>query len=355
MYSGPILLGTILGGSSSVVIMPALRQAGLSSRISNLVNLESALTDVLSVVATGAVIQLMIPRSGGAEAVSAPVMLLKNFGIGVGIGLVAGMMAVLVLRPMRKSVYAYPLTLGGLLSLYVLVDELGGSAALGILTAAVMIGNAPTLSKAIGLAKEARLGKNVKGVHGEFAFIIKSFFFCFIGAMLGPPWGGLLFGVFIGLVLLIARLPNVYLMTAKAGFSKPARGLVAILFPRGMAAGVLAMMPHQFGVPNTRELPVVVFAAVFTTILLFAVGFPLFKKRLPPEDLITEEEAKGLLPDPTASMTGLPDASMSAAPGAVDVAPVLAVDVGSGHADATHLDPNAGLDAALHGEGDEDA
>lgn len=345
-----ILLGTILGGSSSVVIMPALRKAGLSPRISNLVNLESALTDVLSVVATGAVIQLMIPRTGGEAAASAPVMLLKNFGIGIGIGLVAGMMAVLVLRPLKKSAYAYPLTLGGLLALYVLVDELGGSAALGILTAAVMIGNAPVLSKAVGLAKEARLGKNVKGVHGEFAFIIKSFFFCFIGAMLGPPWGGLLFGIFIGLILLVARIPNVILVTAGSGMSKPARGLVSVLFPRGMAAGVLAMMPHQMGVPHTRELPVVVFSAVFTTILLFAVGFPLFKKKLPKEDLIDMDVAKGKKPaadESTASMTDAPELPEGAEVAGEDVKPVLAVQVG-GAADATQLDPSAGIESALH-------
>ena len=66
-----IMVGTILGGSSSVVIMPALSKAGLSPKISNLVNLESALTDVLSVVATGAVIQILASTSadaGGAGA-----------------------------------------------------------------------------------------------------------------------------------------------------------------------------------------------------------------------------------------------------------------------------------------------
>jgi len=303
-----ILLGTILGGSSSVVIMPALSKAGLSPRINNLVNLESALTDVLSVVGTGAVIQIMRPAPGEeAGAGTAAVTLGQNFGVGIALGAVAGLLAVLVLRQLRKSAYAYPLTLGGLMVLYVLVDELGGSAALAILTAAVMIGNAPTLSKAIGLAKTARLGSNVRGVHGEMTFIIKSFFFCFIGAMLGPPWGMLAFGVFIGLVLFAARLPNVVVVTMKSGLSKPARALVSVLFPRGMAAGVLAMMPTQAGITGTQDLPVVVFAAVFTTILHFAFGFPVLKGRLTKADLADPSKVAAAPAD--ASTTHLPGAS----------------------------------------------
>jgi hypothetical protein len=56
------------------------------------------------------------------------------------------------------------------------------------------------------------------------------------------------------------------------------------------------MLPAQAGVEGTEDLPVVVFAAVLTTILLFASGFPIFKKRLaaqpdPPEEASISAEA----------------------------------------------------------------
>ena len=280
-----ILLGTILGGSSSVVIMPALSKAGLSSRITNLVNLESALTDVLSVVATGAVIGLS--KGSGQGPVEAGAAFGRSFGLGIIMGTLFGLLVVLILRRLRKSAYAYPLILGSLLILYVVIDEAGGSAALGILAAAIMIGNAPALSRLIGLAKTARLGRNLEGVHDEMTFIVKSFFFTFIGAMLGPPWGLLFFGVALGFILWIARIPNVALTMAGSGVSSEAKQLISVLMPRGMAAGVLAMFPYQAGIPYTRNLPVVVFAAVFTTIILFAIGFPLLKRRVQPEDLQT--------------------------------------------------------------------
>ncbi|MCU0677613.1 MAG: cation:proton antiporter [Myxococcota bacterium] len=324
-----VMAGTILGGSSSVVIMPALAKAGLSARISNIVNLESALTDVLCVVGTGALISILAPEgTGEATAGSAGMSLLKSFGIGVGVGLVAGLVAVLLLRPLHGSSYAYPLMLGALLVLYVIVDELGGSAALAILTAAVMMGNAPTLSKSIGLAKVAVLDTNVKGTHGELTFIIKSLFFVFIGAMLAPPWGPLIFGLAVGGVLLAARIPAVVVACAGQSFSKPARGLIAVSLPRGMAAGVLAMMPHQAGVPGTSQLPVIVFAAVLTSILIFAVGFPLMKKRLPAGDLVKPSSPKAPASEP--------------APLAEKLAPVAALaELAGASAEATTVDPSA--------------
>ncbi len=343
-----IMLGTILGGSSSVVIMPALRKAGLSPRISNLVNLESALTDVLSVVSTGAVIQLLTAHDGSSHGPgAAAVTLLRSFGVGVAMGGTTGILSVLALRQLRRNEYAYPLTLGGLLILYVMIDELGGSAALGILTAAVILGNAPTLSKAIGLVKTARLGHHVQGTHDEMTFIIKSFFFCFLGAMLGPrpgqPTGEFLvlvgLGVLVGLTLFVARVPNVLIATARSDISKPARVLIMALFPRGMAAGVLAMMPYQAGIEGTRDLPVIVFTAVFTTILLFAIGFTVFKKRLPPEDLADVDATKRGTSHESASRLSVSQTDRASAS---DVVPP---PIGT-EADATTVDPN-GPDAAV--------
>ena len=309
-----LLVGTILGGSSSVVIMPALSKAGLSSKITNLVNLESALTDVLSVVATGACLAIATARGEAVSASAAGGMLGQSFGLGIAGGFVAGVFSVIALRQVRKSGYAYPLILGMLMFLYVAVDESGGSAALAILVAAVVIGNGPSVSRVIGLAKEARLGSSLVGVHDEMTFIIKSFFFCFLGAMLGPPVGLLLFGVVLGIVIFLARLPNIVIATAKSGFSKEAKQLIAVLLPRGMAAGVLAMMPYQAGIPHTKDLPVLVFAAVFTTILLFAAGFPILKKRLPPEDLAPPfaEASEGKPAQPVDASVRITDAAVTA-------------------------------------------
>jgi NhaP-type Na+/H+ or K+/H+ antiporter len=206
---------------------------------------------------------------------------LRSFGIGLAIGGVAGIIWILFLKLLRSKEHAYPVTLSALLILYVVIDHLGGSAALGILTVAVLLGNAPSLSKTFGLAEAMELDAAVRGFHRQVAFMIKSFFFVFIGAMLGPPWSSIAFGLLLGVALLLARVPSVWLATLGGGFSAAERQMVSVALPRGMAAGVLATLPHAKGIEGTAALPVIVFAAVFTTILTFAVGFPLVRRRMP--------------------------------------------------------------------------
>lgn len=285
-----VTLGAILGGASSVVILPAMGKARLAQRISNLVSLESALTDVLCVVVTVACIEIMV--SGSTDSSAAAATLGRSFGIGLGSGVLVGMVSLLFLRMLKRSEYAYPALLGALLILYVVVGSLGGSAALAILAVAVLVGNAPSLGKVFGLTDDARLGQGVQHVHTQLAFIIKSFFFTFIGAMLGPPVTLMVIGALLAVVLLLVRIPVTWFSTLAGHFSPGARALVAITLPRGMAAGVLAMLPHHGGVPDTESFPVVAFSAVVVTIMLFAGAFPVVKARLGPDDLAPASSPK---------------------------------------------------------------
>lgn len=273
-----LLLGCILGGSSSIIIMPAMAQARVEGRVANLVGLESAFTDAFCVVGASALMDLILARGTAASPGEA---LGHSFGIGLAIGAASGFFWLMLLKALSKTDHAYPITLSALLLLYVFIERMGGSAALGILTFAVIVGNAKSIVKSIGFAAEVDLRADVRGFHSQMAFIIKSFFFTFIGAMLGPPWSLLLMGVLIGLVLFAARVPGSLLATLGSGLNPAQKKLIIVSMPRGMAAGVLATLPAAAGVPGTQELPPVVFACVLTTILVFAVGFPMARRGMP--------------------------------------------------------------------------
>jgi cell volume regulation protein A len=271
-----VLLAAILGGSSSIIIMPAMAAAKVNAKVANLVNLESAVTDALCVVGTAAVVDIMLGTAAGS---SPAVVFLKSFGIGAGIGIGAGLVWLFFLRALKDAQHAYPFTLAALLILYVIIDHSGGSAAFGILSVALILGNAKTIGAAIGLKDEVEQNMSVRGFPAQMAFIVKSLFFVFIGAMLGPPWGGVILGILLGVSLLLLRIPAVGLALIGSDVRRSERGLVNVAMPRGMAAGVLATLPVTRHVPGTEDFPVMVFTAVFVTILVFAVGFPLAKKK----------------------------------------------------------------------------
>jgi cell volume regulation protein A len=301
-----LLAGVILGGSSSIIIMPAMAQARVHPRLANLVSLESALTDAFCVVGTAAIIDLMLKGAVGGSPLAS---LARSFGIGLAIGGVAGLIWLLFLRFLHSKEHAYPITLSALLVLYVVINEAGGSAALGILTIAVILGNAAGIGKKIGLAHEVELDRSVRGFHRQMTFIIKSFFFVFIGAMLAPPWGLIVLGGLLGLALLAARVPGTRLALLGSGMSRNEQQAATICMPRGMAAGVLATLPMTAGVPGTDGLPVAVFATVFTTIVIFAVGFPIVKSRMAAE----AAGAPALEPASAVPVAAVPVAAVSVA------------------------------------------
>jgi len=271
-----LLLGAILGGSSSVVIMPSMARARVEARTADLVSLESAITDVLCVVGAGTIAQLILR---GPETAAPLAVVARTFATGLGVGVAAGAVWILVLGLLRGSMHGFPLTLSGLLILYVVVDRTGGSAALAVLTFAVLVGNASWILGRVGLASQPLPERDDHDFHGQLVFIVKSFFFTFIGAMLGPPWGLAILGFLIGLALLPARVPGVWVTSRAMRLTREQRGIVGVSVPRGLAAGVLATLPAAAGVPGTGGLPAVVFPAVVVSILVFAAGFPYVRRR----------------------------------------------------------------------------
>lgn len=275
-----ILLGAILGGSSSLIIMPSMTLAKVEERIANLVGLESALTDALCVVVTVAMIDVLVAGSGSAG--STALVLAKSFGIALGVGIAAGWMWIPVLRLLAGNPHGYPMTLAALILLYVVVAAMGGSAAMGILAFSVMVGNAEAIMRRLGFQlgdTPLEIDLSVRTAHAQISFIVKSFFFTFIGLMLSPPWTYLVLGVVFGLVLLAARVPVAWLATRGGRFTPAQMKMITVSLPRGMAAGVLATLPAYRGVPGTEDLPPMVFAAVLTSIVIFAVGFPLARRQ----------------------------------------------------------------------------
>lgn len=275
-FSHSLMVGAILGGSSSLIIMPSMTLARVDARVSNLVGLESSLTDGLCVVVAVALMGVVLSGGSGAGGGATLVTLAKTFGIGLGIGLATGWCWFPILRMLAGSRYAYPITFAALLFLYALVDALGGSPAIAVLTFSVVVGNADSLMKLVGFSMGERplaLDDSVVTVHTQAAFFIKSFFFTYIGLMLAPPWSLLILGMLCGVVLYVARIPAVALVARPPAFDRLERRMIQISLPRGMAAGVLATLPSQMGIPDMQELPTMVFAAVITSIAIFAVGF----------------------------------------------------------------------------------
>ncbi len=275
-----VLAGLILGGSSSVVVMATLGFAKVEDAVAQPLNVESALTDVLVVVCTGVMVDLVV---AGHVSASRPVIsVVQNFGVGLLCGLVVGLLLALFIGALSRSNNAYIFLLAVMLLLYAVANRLGGSPALAVLAAAVTLGNADRVLRNLGLNPgERKLALSDTSMRrSELAlFIVKALFFTFIGASLPAAFAPLAVGALLGLVLLVVRWPASRLALADAPLSTAQKNVAWVSLPRGLAAGVMALAPAAAGIPGANLLPEPIFATIAATILAFAIGFPLANRQ----------------------------------------------------------------------------
>ena len=98
-----LMLGAIVGGTSSLLTAPSLGLAGVEGRIRGMLSLEAAITDALCAVFTIAFVDVL---SNGLAGTGGTLWLLtKSFGIAAGLGGLIGWAWIPAIRLLRGSSY----------------------------------------------------------------------------------------------------------------------------------------------------------------------------------------------------------------------------------------------------------
>jgi cell volume regulation protein A len=278
-----VIVGAIVGGTSSVVIMPTMAMAQVPSRVARMLEVESSATDALSVIVTMVLIDLIV--SGNADISRPFIALARELGIGVTLGVIAAALLVPGIPSMRDKPHGYTVFLASMLALYGITDLFKGNSAMAVLVASLLIGNASSIVPRLfpgahGLVFAATQTTGV--MQDQMTFFIKSFFFFLIGLMFPTDPKQIALAA-VGVLFLVAmRVPAVLLSTRSMGLGKKEFWFLSAAVPRGLAAGVLATFPMQYGVPGAENLAPAIFAVIVLSVLVFAIGFSIVG-RLPDE------------------------------------------------------------------------
>jgi len=249
-----LLFGTINGGSSSIAVISLAQRIKVSEKTSIILSLESAMTDVLCIVVSLAVLG-MIAGGNHTGYVDVGRMIASRFSVGAVLGVLFGVAWLAVLRKAIKLPYAYMLTVGILLFSYAFSEYLGGSGALTCLLFGIVLGNEREINRILKRERPSLItvDEGLKRFEAEIAFLIRSFFFVFLGliATLPNPNGGatswnvlVFYGVIISLLLLLVRYLAVTAATVKSEI-RAERTIMWVVLARGLAAAVLSTFPAQ--------------------------------------------------------------------------------------------------------------
>jgi cell volume regulation protein A len=277
------MVGAIVGGTSSVIIMPTMALARVPARVARILEVESSATDALTVVVTMVLVDLVV--SGSADISRPFIALARELGVGVALGVIAAALLIPGIPSMRDRPHGYTIFLASMLALYGITGMFRGNGAMAVLVASLLIGNASSVVPRLfpgahGLQFAA--SQTTAIMQDQMTFLIKSFFFFLIGLMFPTDLRQIAMAAIVVALLLAIRLPAVLLSTRNMGLGKKEFWFLSTAIPRGLAAGVLATLPMQYGIPGAENLAPAIFAAIVLSVLVFAIGFSIVG-RLPDE------------------------------------------------------------------------
>jgi NhaP-type Na+/H+ or K+/H+ antiporter len=248
-----VFIGAIVGGTSSAVVIPMVKQLKMGEKSTSVLILESALSDVLCLVVGLALLD------GITEGVVSVGMVLskmwKAFVFAIVLGLLSAFVWSALIRRIRSIKNSMFTTLAFVFVLYGLVELMGLNGGIAILSFGILLGNIELFEstpkfKKIFKFDNSGFNVNEKEFFAEIVFIMQTYFFVFVGISLqfGSP-AIYATGFLIVLLIILFRIPGTVFLSGK-NISKPERAIMSVMTPKGLVPAVLASLPLQRGLAN---------------------------------------------------------------------------------------------------------
>jgi len=254
-----IILGAIVGGTSSPIIIPlAYKLRNLQEKTKMVLSIESIITDPLCIVVFLAALYMITSHS--IDIGIGIKNLVSTFSVGAVVGAVLGLIWLPIMHKVRKEQFSYVLTLAvvflvySLTALLVGIEEGGtGAGAISCLMFGLVLGNGKKVLKMLNYSgKSFEMDEQTKQFHSLTSFVIRTFFFVYLGIMVSfQRTEFIIIGIVLLLALLGLRALAVMISTFKGGFEKDDKQTMAVMMPRGLAAAILAI---NFGPILVEEL-----------------------------------------------------------------------------------------------------
>ena len=276
-----ILLGSIVGGSSSAIVFGLVRNIKISEETKSMLSFESALTDILATIIAFILFEAVLAGHFDIETLQETIG--RAIVVGLVLGFGVGIPWMYVSTKLGNAQHAYMLTLGILFVLFFLANSFGESGALTALVFGLMIGNKNHLSRILKF-KIPKIETD-DPTHNQLTFLVRSFFFVFVGLM--ASFGQieyLIFGILITVVVYFGRI-FVGKITLTKRFSLLDRAVTNSMIPRGLAAAVLATYPITLGLPNSEAYPQIIFFIILSSVIITTIGLGKSKKIPAPESM----------------------------------------------------------------------
>ena len=274
-----ILLGTIVGGSSSIIVFGLVQKIRISDDAKSMLSFESALTDIFAVIIAFVLFEAALSGEFSLDLLG--VTIGKAILVGLVLGFGVGIPWMFVISKLKNAQHSYMLTIGMVFLLFFLATSFGESGALTALVFGLMLGKKTYFSRLLKVKFPEDTIDN--SLHNQVTFLVRAFFFVFVGLLASfAQLEYVIFGIVAAIAIYIGRIIITKSVLVR-GFSKLDKRVTSVMIPRGLAAAVLATFPLSMGLPNAEAYPQIIFFVIFTSVLITTIGLGGAKKIPPPE------------------------------------------------------------------------
>ncbi|NTV23985.1 MAG: hypothetical protein HGA85_06480 [Nanoarchaeota archaeon] len=280
-----ILLGTILGGTSSAVVIPVLKLLKIDSETSIVLTLESALTDVYCIV--GAITMLQIIKTSTLQVTDVLIDLFAAFIISFFIGTLSAVLWSYAKKKIPSIEKAYMVSLATIVLIYIVGEALQGNGAITILSFSIALGNIKKIFTFLGKENEYNLTPSEKNFFAEISFFLKVFFFVYLGIMIDFSEIYLLIIGFMIAVLIALVRPYIVKLTIKNlnELTMREKHVMSLMTSQGLASAALVQIilisPELKKYAHASDLAQITLSVIFFSMLFTSVLVMLTEKKYP--------------------------------------------------------------------------
>jgi potassium/hydrogen antiporter len=289
-----MLVAATFACTSSSIVLPVLDQLELRPALKTTLTIEASFGDGLGALGLGVLVDLaagggfshgplsiflaragLEPGSGESLAGGVAVLFVFKFALGLAMAILAGVAWKRLLPLISDKQFWQVLTFAAVLLLYAGTAKLGGSELFAVMAFGATLANLSAPRASGGEFGFWIFGPDhshqIHSFHSELAFLVRSFFFVLLGALV--EFGGLrkelvaslgIFGVF-----LVARAIAVeFSRVAWRGTTKREREIAILLIPRGLITAVLAFAAIEAEPGSLEFLTSLTFGVILLSNLL---------------------------------------------------------------------------------------
>lgn len=284
-----MLLGAMVGGLGGISVSGILDR--LSSVITSaredgvVINLESTLSDPIRLVACLTLIKIITLQ--GVLFEDSVKDIIFTFVMSTLLGSVGGLIWAEVLSMLRGRPFNYIMTVATLFPVYIMSEEVigPGGGPIAALAFGLAITNYGYLTRRLGLKRTARVDRRrIREFNQEITFLIKAFFFVYLGLIVSFSLWYALVGLGIMALMLITRYVVATGVSKLLMFTDGEKAFSRVVYMQGASALIFAQLPivldpERLSFKAPEIFGDICFPIIIGTVIFVSVLGPLIARR----------------------------------------------------------------------------